>query len=402
MDDKQTFALRFDETCCTGCAACASACMFGAITFTDKPEIDPGLCRLCSGCINACPAGALTMAGGEPSAPAPAGGDIWVLAETDGRQPAPVTCQLLGEARRLAEKSGGRVAAVLLGVDGDDMARELVARGADTVHVLSHPLLATRLAEHTTDAVASLVRTLCPSVLLVGATEWGRSVAARLAATLRTGLTADCTQLDIESGTGLLLQKRPAFGGNLMATIVTPVCRPQMASVRPGVMSPLERDDTRRGTILTHDVADFTLGGRIRLLGEQPAGTSSACALEGSRIVVGVGRGVKRGKMLDDIRLFASRLGATLAASRAAVEAGLLDASVQVGQTGHAIAPDVYIALGISGQIQHVAAIAGAGTVIAVNRDASAPIFRVADYGWVGDLEDALPALLETLQPCAR
>lgn len=151
-----------------------------------------------------------------------------------------------------------------------------------------------------------------------------------------------------------------------------------------------------------HDLTDFPFDSRVRLVEQLPAKSGSCCALENSRVVVGVGRGVRTQKVLDDIRRFADRIGATLAASRAAVEAGMLDASVQVGQTGHTIAPDVYIALGISGQIQHVAAIAGARKVMAVNRDASAPIFQVADYGWVGDIEDALPALLETFQSCGR
>lgn len=401
MDKEQTFALHFDATSCTGCAACVSACSFGAIDFTEYPEIDATKCRLCSSCVAACPTGALTM-DSLKATPAAESEGIWVLAEVAHGELAPVALQLVGEARRLAGKLSCRVEAVLVGAHVAEIASELVACGADIVHVLEHPLLATRFDEHCTDVVAHVVRLLHPSILLVGATEWGRGVAARLAATLHTGLTADCTQLDIEEGTERLLQIRPAFGGNLMATIVTPGCRPQMASVRPGVMEAARRDDTRQGTVRVHDLTDFPFDSRVRLVEQLPAKSGSCCALENSRVVVGVGRGVRTQKVLDDIRRFADRIGATLAASRAAVEAGMLDASVQVGQTGHTIAPDVYIALGVSGQIQHVAAIAGARKVIAVNRDASAPIFQVADYGWVGDIEDALPALLETFQSCGR
>lgn len=333
--------------------------------------------------------------------PAAEGGDVWVLAEVGCDGLAPVTMQLLGEARRLAAKLQVRVCAVLVGDQVAGLADDLVAYGADVVHVLEHPTLRHHIEEHCTEVVADLVKAEHPAVLLVGATDWGRGVSARLAAVLRTGLTADCTQLDIQEGTGLLLQKRPAFGGNLMATIVTPTHRPQMASVRPGVMQAVEKDANREGTVLKHDLASFTFDSRVRELKRMPVAGDSGNLLESSRIVVGVGRGVKNRKMLADICSFARSIGATVAASRAAVECGLLDASVQVGQTGHMIAPDLYIALGISGQIQHVAAIAGAKKVIAVNRDASAPIFQVADYGWVGNIEDALPVLLQSFKTCA-
>lgn len=401
MKNKTNFALHFDETCCTGCVACVSACNFGAIDFTDKPEINVDLCRLCGSCVSACPVEALSMDEAMKADPAAEGGDVWVLAEANCNGLAPVTMQLLGEARRLADELHVRVCAVLVGYQIAGLADDLVAYGADTVHVLECPILGHHIEEHCAEVVTDLVKAEHPAVLLVGATDWGRGVSARLAAMLHTGLTADCTQLDIQKETGLLLQKRPAFGGNLMATIVTPTHRPQMASVRPGVMQALEKDTNRRGTVQKHDLSSFTFDGRVRELKHMPVADGLDNLLESSKIVVGVGRGVKNRKVLDDICGFARSIGATVAASRAAVERGLLDASVQVGQTGHTIAPDLYIAFGISGQIQHVAALVGAKKMIAVNRDASAPIFQVADYGWVGDIEEALPVLLQTFKTCA-
>lgn len=272
------------------------------------------------------------------------------------------------------------------------LADELIAYGAERVHLLEADALSAYIEENYAKAVAGVVRSLRPDMLLVGATVKGRGLSARLASMLHTGLTADCTELDIDTETGLLRQIRPAFGGNLMATIVTPGHRPQMASVRPGVMNATERDAGRRGEIVRHDLSAFKPDARIILTGEA---VKAVCGntLADSRIVVGIGRGVKSRAAVDAITGWAKKVGAAVAGSRAAVECGLVDASQQVGQTGQTISPDLYIAIGISGQIQHTAAITGAKKIIAVNPDRNAPIFSVADYGWVATAEDALPVL---------
>ena len=203
----------------------------------------------------------------------------------------------------------------------------------------------------------------------------------------------------MDTDSGLLRQIRPAFGGNLMATIVNPVCRPQMASVRPGVMKARQRDTSRKRDIVYHAYEVGRADSRVRVLetvAEEVGGTS----LNDSSIIIGIGRGVKTRRCADEIWKWAERIGATVAGSRAAAEAGLVDASVQVGQTGHTIAPDLYIAIGISGQIQHTAAITGARCVIAVNPDRTAPIFNVADYGWAIPVEEALPQFMNILNRC--
>ena len=272
------------------------------------------------------------------------------------------------------------------------LADELIAYGADRVHVLEHPSLASFIEENYARAVVSLAGRCNPDILLVGATERGRGLSARIASMLHTGLTADCTQLEIDPESGLLHQIRPAFGGNLMAAIVTPNCRPQMASVRPGVMKAAEPDRSRKGEIVCHDLSDFEPDHRICLMDEMAANVCGD-TLENSRIVIGVGRGVKNKETVVRIRQWAEQIGAVVAGSRAAVEMGLIDAHLQVGQTGHTISPEMYIAIGISGQIQHTAGLSGAKKIVAINPDRTAPIFNIADYGWSVSAEEALSEL---------
>ncbi len=324
---------------------------------------------------------------------------IWVWAEVMDGTLAPVSRELLGKAVALAACRPQPVEAVLIGGEVSAWADELIAVGADRVHVVESPLLSDFVEENYTEVLAGLVRKQHPSVLLIGATPCGRGLSARLAAVLHTGLTADCTELEMDTDSGLLRQIRPAFGGNLMATIVNPVFRPQIASVRPGVMKARQRDTSRRREIVYHAYEAGRADSRVRVLeavAEEVGGTS----LNDSSIIIGIGRGVKTRRCADEIREWAERIGATVAGSRAAVEAGLVDASVQVGQTGHTIAPDLYIAIGISGQIQHTAAITGARCVIAVNPDRTAPIFNVADYGWAIPVEEALPQFMNILNRC--
>lgn len=391
-----SFALRVRKDQCIGCGMCADACAYGAIRMAEYPEIDPYKCRLCGSCVQACPSEALAL--NEPETQTQISGGtskgIWVLAETeaDGTLSA-VTKELLGKAAVLAEKLHQDVEALLIGSESDAAVSSLAAYGAQRIHLAGHPSLASFIEENYAHAAVQVIRECRPDILLVGATPRGRGLSARIAALLQTGLTADCTELDIDSETGLLQQIRPAFGGNLMATIATPVHRPQMASVRPGVMKAREADNALKGEWIRHDFSNFKCDDRIRLL-DEVLETAGGDSLGNSRIVVGVGRGVKKKETVERICQWAKRLGAAVAGSRAAVEAGLIDAHLQVGQTGQTIAPDLYIAIGISGQIQHTAGIAGAKRIIAINPDKTAPIFNVADYGWAVPVEEALPQLM--------
>lgn len=391
-----SFALRVRKDQCIGCGMCADACAYGAIRMAEYPEIDPYKCRLCGSCIQACPSEALAL--NEPETQTQISGGtskgIWVLAETeaDGTLSA-VTKELLGKAAVLAEKLHQDVEALLIGSESDAAVSSLAAYGAQRIHLAGHPSLASFIEENYARAAVQVIRECRPEILLVGATPRGRGLSARIAALLQTGLTADCTELDIDSETGLLQQIRPAFGGNLMATIATPVHRPQMASVRPGVMKAREADNALKGEWIRHDFSNFKCDDRIRLL-DEVLDMSGGDSLGNSRIVVGIGRGVKKKETVERICQWAKQWGAAVAGSRAAVEAGLIDAHLQVGQTGQTIAPDLYIAIGISGQIQHTAGIAGAKRIVAINPDKTAPIFNVADYGWAVPIEEALPQLM--------
>lgn len=396
MAIKDTFALQLRRDACTQCGICADSCPFGAIQFNEYPEVDPYSCRLCGTCVQACPAEAWNMqeAAGPVAQPAVSAKGIWVLAETEGDELAPVTRELLGKATELGEKLGQMPEVVLAGNKLQRFIPELESYGACRIHLLESEKLEAFVEENYAEVVAQLVRELQPEILLVGATPKGRGLSARLAALLQTGLTADCTQLDIDADTLLLHQIRPAFGGNLMATITTPNHCPQMASVRPGIMKALQPDYSKKAEVIAHDLSSFVPDGRVRLLSEM-AETIGGESLSDSKVIVGIGRGVKKHETVAQIRQWAERIGAVVAGSRAAVEAGLIDAKMQIGQTGHTVSPDVYIAIGISGQIQHTAGITGAKKIIAINPDVAAPIFNVADYGWVMSAEEAIVQLMQ-------
>lgn len=396
MAIKDTFALQLRRDACTQCGICADSCPFGAIQFNEYPEVDPYSCRLCGTCVQACPAEAWDMqeAVSPVAQPAVSAKGIWVLAETEGDELAPVTRELLGKATELGEKLGQVPKVVLAGNKLQRFVPELESYGACRIHLLESEKLEAFVEENYAEVVAQLVRELQPEILLVGATPKGRGLSARLAALLQTGLTADCTQLDIDADTLLLHQIRPAFGGNLMATITTPNHRPQMASVRPGIMKALQPDYSKKAEVIAHDLSSFVPDGRVRLLSEMEE-TIGGESLSDSKVIVGIGRGVKKHETVAQIRQWAERIGAVVAGSRAAVEAGLIDAKMQIGQTGHTVSPDVYIAIGISGQIQHTAGITGAKKIIAINPDAAAPIFNVADYGWVMFAEEAIVQLMQ-------
>lgn len=396
MAIKDTFALQLRRDACTQCGICADSCPFGAIQFNEYPEVDPYSCRLCGTCVQACPAEAWDMqeAVSPVAQPAVSAKGIWVLAETEGDELAPVTRELLGKATELGEKLGQVPEVVLAGNKLQRFVPALESYGACRIHLLESEKLEAFVEENYAEVVAQLVRELQPEILLVGATPKGRGLSARLAALLQTGLTADCTQLDIDADTLLLHQIRPAFGGNLMATITTPNHRPQMASVRPGIMKALQPDYSKKAEVIAHDLSSFVPDGRVRLLSEMEE-TIGGESLSDSKVIVGIGRGVKKHETVAQIRQWAERIGAVVAGSRAAVEAGLIDAKMQIGQTGHTVSPDVYIAIGISGQIQHTAGITGAKKIIAINPDAAAPILNVADYGWVMSAEEAIVQLMQ-------
>ena len=310
---------------------------------------------------------------------------------------APVSFELLGKAGELAGKLGTTVSAVLCGYNVGELADELFEFGADTVVLVDDPLLKDYMTEPYAQAMYGVIDYFKPEIVLYGATTIGRDLAPRVSARVHTGLTADCTKLEIEDETGRLLMTRPAFGGNLMATIICPDFRPQMATVRPGVMQRKEREKGRRGTVMPFKYRLEKNNCFIEIL-DVIKKQNEAVNISDAKILVSGGRGVGSRENFKMLYELADALGGRVAASRAAVDAGWVDKELQVGQTGKTVRPKLYIAVGISGAIQHLAGMEESDIIIAINRDETAPIFNIADYGVVGDLNKVVPMLTEKIR----
>ena len=307
-----------------------------------------------------------------------------------------VGLELLGKARELADALNEKVYAMLLGHDLTTQAQECIAYGADTVLRVDAPELATYVTEPYAQAIYQIIRDNKPSIVLIGATTIGRDLGPRLSARVETGLTADCTGLEISEDRDLLMT-RPAFGGNLMATIICKEHRPQMSTVRPGVMRMGQRDENRKGTIedvkINFDKSKF----RVRVL-ETVKQTKNLVDITEAHVLISGGRGVGNAEGFDMLRAMANTIGAEVSASRAMVDAGVLGHERQVGQTGKTVRPDLYFAMGISGAIQHLAGMEESEYIIAINKDKFAPIFNVADLGIVGDVRKIVPLLTDKIK----
>ncbi len=322
--------------------------------------------------------------------------DVYVFVEQREGVIQPVAFELLGKARELADQLSQNVVAILAGYGIAEKAPELIAYGADSVLCIDAPELVYYITEPYAQAVTKVVEERKPSILLIGATTIGRDLGPRLSARLETGLTADCTGLDI-SEEGDLMMTRPAFGGNLMATILCKEHRPQMSTVRPGVMRMGKKDDTRTGKVenfkVTFDRSKF----KVRLL-ETVKEQKNLIDITEAKILVSGGRGVGNSEGFKMLEKLAEVIGAEVSSSRAMVDAGVMPHNRQVGQTGKTVRPDVYFALGISGAIQHLAGMEESDFIIAVNKDKYAPIFNAADLGIVGDVNKIIPLLTEKLR----
>jgi electron transfer flavoprotein alpha subunit len=390
--------LIIDAETCTGCESCVSTCPFGALSMKDGVAAVDEKCTFCGACVDVCPVGAITLQKDEKAVTIDTSAykDVWVFIEHEQEKLAHVSFELLGEGRKLADALGCKLCGMLLcgneGVDG--FVREAIAYGAEKVYVTESPLL----KEYRTDPYASgavnLIRTFKPEIVLFGATTQGRDFAGTVATTLETGLTADCTGLDIDPEKKMLRQTRPAFGGNIMATILDyPNYRPQMATVRPKVFAMPARDDSRKGEVIKEPlpITEDTI--RTKIL-EFIKGAESVNLVD-AEIIVSGGRGIGNAENFKIIRELADVLRAAVGASRATVDAGWISYDHQVGQTGRTVRPKIYFACGISGAIQHQAGMKTSDIIVAINKDPDAPIFKVATYGIVGDIFTVVPMLTQ-------
>ncbi len=381
---------------CVGCKRCVGSCPFGAIEIINKKAVIGPKCTLCGSCTESCKFGAINFVKDEVEKKDLSGyKGIWVFAEQRYGKLKTVATELTGKAKELAADLNVQVTAVLLGSDIKHLSKELIAYGADEVLIMEAAWLKDFNDHVYGEVMIDLIKEHKPEIVLIGATSNGRSLAPHISSTLHTGLTADCTVLEIDKKERLLLQTRPAFGGNLMATIVCPGNRPQMATVRPKVFKPIEPDYGRQGkvTLLRTDSPIEGLVKKIRDIDNK-----DGLNLADADIIVSVGRGIGSQKNIQLAQELADTLGGVLGASRAVVDSGWMPYSRQVGQTGKTVAPKIYIACGISGAIQHLAGLADIETIVAINNDPDAPIFKVANYAAVGDVKEILPLLTEKIK----
>lgn len=386
-----------DPEKCKGCKKCITACPFDALYMEGKlAVVKPDECRACNACIKACPFKAISSTAKAETKKAGLADfkGVWVFAEQHHGKVQEVAYELLATGRRLANDRGCELAAVVLGHGVSDSASHLIAAGADKVYIVDQPELAEYEADVYTDALNQLIAKYKPEVILAGATAVGRAFFAKVAVRARTGLTADCTALSIDKETYLLHQTRPAFGGNIMATIMTPNHRPQMATVRPKVFKMAPPDPKRKGETLIEALKLVAAGTKL-VKSERNASNVNIAEAE---IIVAGGRGLKKAENLEQLKRLAELLGGVVGVSRACVDAGWISAAHQVGQTGKTVCPKIYLAFGISGAIQHLEGMRASDTIIAINSDPNAPIFGISDLGIVGDLFEILPMMIGALE----
>lgn len=319
---------------------------------------------------------------------------VWVFTEQLEGKLNSVTLELIGEAKKLGLKLNVPVSAILLGDNIESILHILFEYGADTVYVIDDPVYHFYRAETYKQAFCYLIKKYSPEILLIGATTTGRDLAGAVATTLRTGLTADCTALDIDMDKRILLASRPAFGGNIMATIVCKDHRPQMATVRPRVMRMAVSQPLRSGLVVkeVYKIEEDSLQTKVlKVVKEQIENLK----LEDAKIIVSGGRGVQNEQGFKLLSEFARLIGGVVAGSRGAVEKGLIDCKYQVGQTGQTVSPKLYFAIGISGAVQHIVGMQGADTIVAVNTDPDCPMMKLATYGIVGDALEVLTKLTD-------
>ena len=384
------------ERKCTGCEQCVSACPFSAIDMIGGKAQMNAACKVCGLCLKQCPQGAIIRLETKvDSVDKTKWSDILVFAEQSEGSLHPVCLELIGEAQRLAAGKDQKVKAVILGGHVEDCARELRHYGVDEVHVYEGEELSFFRADVFAACVEDCIKKIKPSVVLVGATALGRSLAPRLSTRFRTGLTADCTQLELKANTDLV-QIRPAFGGNIMAQIVTPNTRPQFATVRYKVMEAPKRMEEEKGEVLRQRMPKAVRDSRVKLVSTEPV--PKAANISDAEILVVAGRGLQKKEDLELVRELAGLLGGEYAVTRPLAEKGWESNARQIGLSGRTVRPKLIITFGVSGAIQFTAGMDQAEHIIAVNSDKDAPIFKLAHVCIVSDLYEVLPQMISKLK----
>lgn len=375
---------------CTACKKCEKACPFNAIEIKEKAEISLEKCTLCGACVSVCPFDAISIE--REKILIGKAKDIWIFAEQNDGKLKNVVFELLTKGRQLVKEKNGNLCAVLLCENSEQMVKELAEYSAEKIYTAENEVFKHYLTEPYTDVLTGVISKYNPFAVLFGATPNGRDLAPRVASRLKVGLTADCTELSIKDG--LLLQTRPAFGGNIMASIFSRTF-PQIATVRPNVFKKEKQE--KKAEIIKINVKVNPKRYSAKLI-DVVKEVREEVNLEECKIIVSAGRGIGNAENLKLIREFASVLNAGIGCSRAVVDIGWLPHQYQVGQTGKTVAPKIYIAVGISGAIQHRVGMSSSDIIIAINKDKDAPIFKIADYGIVGDLFKVVPKLIEELK----
>jgi electron transfer flavoprotein alpha subunit len=387
--------LKIDQIKCQGCGLCISACPFGCLSMQDSiVRVNEG-CTLCGACREACPSGAVSLESSLKTEPADEGRGVWVFAEQRQGKIKSVSFELLAKGRELAAALKTELCVVCFGQAVEDI-DELISCGADKIYLADSPELADNNEDLLTGRLVSLIRQYKPEVVLAGATSLGRSFIPRVAAVVGCGLTADCTGLEIDIQQRQLLQTRPTFGGNIMATIICPSARPQMSTVRPRVFKKGSPQKGRQGQIIKVDFSGEKPAARTKLI-NFVEDISEKIKLDEADVIVAGGRGLGKADNFTLLEKLAGVMGAALGSSRPPVDEGWISYTHQVGQTGKTVCPKLYIACGISGSVQHMAGMQTSDTIVAINCDPSAPIFEVATYGIVGDLFKVVPLMIESL-----
>ncbi len=389
--------IQIDLDKCSGCGDCQPACPFDLIEIVDNKACIKEGCTLCGACVDACDFDAILIEVVTETAPvSDEHQGIWVFAEQRDGQLKSVSYELLSKGRELADALKTELYAVCFGHDVKEVG-QLTAYGADKVYLVDDPALTNQQEDLYAAELVRLIQEHKPEIVLAGATSFGRAFIPKVAAILKTGLTADCTGLEVDTEKRLLLQTRPTFGGNIMATIICQARRPQMSTVRPRVFKKSIPDKIRKGQIIKVDLNNEGGTSRTKLI-DFVEDLTEKVKLEDADIIVSGGRGLGKPENFQLIEELAEAMGAAVGSSRPPVDEGWIPYSHQVGQTGKTVCPRIYIACGISGAVQHLAGMQTADMIVAINDDANAPIFQVATYGIVGDLFKIVPMLIEKMK----